>query len=146
MKCPFNISNDLNNSSQNNQLLIFLMNRLEKFYNENKELIDDYQYMKLKLDELSYRKNLQYRFTISNSKSSGKVINAKLKYPFVKKENSKSKYPFFNIHVGKLSDYKKGLDDPQLKIDAKFKIEKYIDNKFPFTIQIDDNQVVKFTY
>jgi hypothetical protein len=119
---------------------------LNKFYNKNKDLIDDYLYIKSKLEELEYRLNPQYRLTISNSKNSGKVINAKLKLPFIQKENSKSKYPFYNIHIGKLADYKKGLEDPELKIEAEKRIKKYIQNKFPFSILSIDNQIVEYYY
>lgn len=145
MKSPIKIpqKEDLKIHSQ---LYALLEGRLNKFYKENKDLIEDYNYMKSKLEELEYRLNPQYRLTISNSKNSGKVINAKLKLPFIQKENSKSKYPFFNIHIGKLADYKKGLEDPELKSDALKKIKIYIDNKFPFSILNIDNQLVKYSY
>ena len=128
------------------QLYEFLEAKLNLYYKQNKDLIEDYQYIKSKLEELEYRLNPQYRLTISNSKNSGKVINAKLKLPFIQKENSKSKYPFYNIHIGKLADYKKGLEDPELKIDALKKVKIYIDNKFPFSILNIDNQLVKYSY
>ena len=128
------------------QLYALLEVRLNKFYNENKDRIDDYLYIKSKLEELEYRLNPQYRLTISNNKRVGKIINASLKLPFIQKENSKSKYPFFNIHIGKLADYKQGLKDPQLKIDAEKKIKKYIDNKFPFSVLSIDNQLVEYRY
>ena len=128
------------------QLYALLEGRLNKFYKENKDLIDDYHYIKSKLEELEYRLNPQYRLTISNSKNSGKVINAKLKLPFIQKENSKSKYPFYNVHIGKLADYKKGLEDPELKIEAEKRIKKYIQNKFPFSILSIDNQIVEYYY
>jgi hypothetical protein len=145
MKSPIKIPNDSNNKIHS-QLYALLEGRLSKFYNENKDLLDDYQYIKSKLEELEYRLNPQYSLTISNNKNSGKVVNAKLNLPFMKKENSKSKYPFFNIHIGKLAKYKKGLKDPQLKIDAEIKIKKYIDNKFPFSILNIDNQLVMYQY
>ena len=145
MKSPIKIPDDSNNSIHS-QLYALLEGRLNKFYKENKDLIDDYLYIKSKLAELEYRLNPQYRLTISNSKNSGKVINAKLKLPFIQKENSKSKYPFFNIHIGKLADYKLGLEDPQLNIDALIKVKIYIDNKFPFSILNIDNQIVKYYY
>jgi hypothetical protein len=145
MKSPIKIPDDSNNSIHS-QLYALLEGRLNKFYKENKDLIDDYLYIKSKLEELEYRLNPQYRLTISNSKNSGKVINASLKLPFIQKENSKSKYPFFNIHIGKLADYKLGLDDPQLKSDALNKVKIYIDNKFPFSILNIDNQLIKYNY
>jgi hypothetical protein len=145
MKSPIKIPQDLSNKIHS-QLYELLEGRLNKFYKENKDLIEDYQYIKSKLEELEYRLNPQYRLTISNSKNSGKVINASLKLPFIQKENSKSKYPFFNIHIGKLADYKLGLDDPELKIEAEKRIKKYIDNKFPFSILSIDNQIVEYYY
>ena len=128
------------------QLYEYLEAKLNSYYKQNKDLIEDYQYIKSKLEELEYRLNPQYRLTISNSKNSGKVINAKLKLPFIQKENSKSKYPFYNVHIGKLADYKKGLEDPELKIEAEKRIKKYIQNKFPFSILSIDNQIVEYYY
>jgi hypothetical protein len=128
MKSPIKIPNDSNNKIHS-QLYALLEGRLSKFYNENKDLLDDYQYIKSKLEELEYRLNPQYSLTISNNKNSGKVVNAKLNLPFMKKENSKSKYPFFNIHIGKLADYKEGLEDPQLRSDALKKVKLFIDTK-----------------
>ena len=128
------------------QLYEFLEAKLNLYYKQNKDLIEDYQYIKSKLEELEYRLNPHYRLTISNSKNSGKVINAKLKLPFIQKENSKSKYPFYNIHIGKLADYKKGLEDPELKIEAEKRVKKYIQNKFPFSILSIDNQIVEYYY
>ena len=145
MKSPFKIPQGLG-SNIHNQLYELLEGRLDMFYKENKDLIDDYLYIKSKLEELEHRINLQYRLTITNSKNSGKVVNAKLKLPFVHNPNSKSKYPFFNIHIGKLADYKLGLDDPQLKSDALNKVKIYIDNKFPFSILNIDNQLVEYYY
>ena len=146
MKSPFKIPQELNNSSIHSELLNLLKGRFNKYYKQNKEVIEDYLYIKSKIEELEYRLNFQYRLTISNSKSSGKVINAKLKLPFVQKENSKSKYPFFNLHIGKLSDYKLGLKEPMLKSDAEKKIKDYIDKKYPFNILSADYQLVEFHY
>lgn len=145
MKSPIKIPQK-EDDKIHSQLYALLEGRLNKFYKENKDLIDDYHYIKSKLEELEYRLNPQYRLTISNSENSGKVINAKLKLPFIQKENSKSKYPFFNIHIGKLADYKQGLEDPELKIDALKKVKIYIDNKFPFSILSIDNQLVVYYY
>jgi hypothetical protein len=146
MKSPIKISADLNNTSIHTSLLELLKGRLDVFYEKNKELIDDYLYMKSKLEELEYRLDFQYKLTISNSKSSGKVINAKLKLPFSKNENNKSKYPYFNIHVGKLSEYKQGLRDPQVRVDAENKLKSFIDKKYPFSILNTDYQLVEFHY
>ena len=146
MKSPFKIDNQFNNTSIHSQLLLLLKGRLQKYYNENKEVIDDYLYMKSKLEELEYRLDFQYKTTISNSKTSGKVINAKVKLPFARNENTKSKYPFFNVHVGKLIDYKLGLKDPQVKIDAEQKIKEFIDRKYPFSILNAENQQLEFHF
>jgi hypothetical protein len=145
MKSPFNIPNDLDNTIHS-QLYAVFEGRFNKFYNEHKALIDDYLYIKSKLEELEYRLNPQYRLTISNNKNTGKIVNASLKLPFLKKENSKSKYPFFNIDIGKLANYKQGLKDPQLKIDAEKKIKKYINDKFPFSVLSIDNQLFVYRY
>lgn len=145
MKSPFKIPQK-EGDKIHSQLYAVLEGKLNKFYKENKDVIDDYQYIKSKLEELEYRLNPQYRLTITNNKNSGKVVNAKLKLPFIQKDSSKSKYPFFNIHIGKLADYKQGLEDPQLKIDADKKIRIYINNKFPFSILNIDNQLVEYSY
>jgi hypothetical protein len=146
MKSPFKISDKLKGNHIHEELLTYLSIKLDNFYELNKEIIEDYLYMKSKLEEFSSRINLQYRLTVSNSAHSGKVINAKVKLPFAKKENSKSKYPFFNVHIGKLVDYKLGLKDPQLIIDAENKLREFIDKKYPFSILNADNQIVEFKY
>ncbi len=120
--------------------------RFNRFYELNKDVIEEYFYLKEKLVELDARLNLKYTLTITNSITSGKLVNAKLKLPFAKNPNSKSKYPYFNIHVGKLTNYKRGLKDPQLKLDAEKKLREYIDKKYPFTIQTADNQQFVFLY
>jgi len=146
MKSPFNIEQGINTISLQNELLEFLKVRLERFHKENKDIIDDYLYMKSKVSELESILNLNYKLTISNSKTSGKVINAQVKLPFARNENTKSKYPFFNLHVGKLIDYKQGLKDPQVKIDAEQKIKEFIDRKYPFSILNADNQQLEFHF
>ena len=146
MKSPFKIPTKLIEISINSQHLEFLQAMFRTFHKENKELIDDYLYMKAKLSELESILNLNYKLTISNSKTSGKVINAQVKLPFARNENTKSKYPFFNVHVGKLIDYKLGLKDPQVKIDAEQKIKEFIDRKYPFSILNADNQQLEFHF
>ena len=127
-------------------LLEYFKNNFDKFYEANKEVIENYEYLKSKIQELESRVHLDYRLTLSNSTYSGKLINAKVKLPFAVNTNSKSKYPYFNVHVGKLSNYKNGLDDPQVKIDAEEKIEKFIDRKIPYIILNADNQPIVFHY
>ena len=119
-----------------------------KFHQSHKVLIDNYLYLKSKIEEFESRmeENLQYKLSVFNSKSSGKVINARVKLPFAPMNDKKSKYPYFNIHVGKLSNYKLGLDDPRAKSDAEKKIKKFINEKFPFTIKTIDNQVITLLY
>jgi hypothetical protein len=147
MKSPFKIRPQLSTTSIDNLFLLhFLEAGFNTYFEKNKDIIEDYLYMKSKIEELQYRLDFQYRLTISNSKDSGMVINAKLKLPFVQKENSKSKYPFFNIHIGKLSNYKNGIKDPQVKIDAEKRIKIFIDKKYPFSILNIDYQLLEFHY
>jgi hypothetical protein len=121
---------------------------LSKHDNKYKEEIDFHDYLKGKIDELKSRleSNISFNLTVLNSKSSGKVINAKVKLPFAPNPSTKSNFPFFNIHIGKLSNYKLGLDDPQVQIDAIKKIKEYINEKYPFNILITDNQLVTLNY
>lgn len=146
VKSPFKIPETLDVISVQQQLMDYLKAKFEMYYDTQKEVIDDYLYMKSKLEELEHRIELQYRLTISNSKNSGKVINAKLKLPFVKNKNSTSKYPYFNIHIGKLSDYKLGLEDPLVRIDTENKLKEFIDSRYPFEIINVDYKVVIFKY
>lgn len=146
MKSPFKIPQQLNETQLHTELKTFLEKKFEKFYKENKDTIDDYLYFKSKLEEIVNRLHFDYKLTISNSKTSGKIINAKVKLPFVEIKNKKSKYPFFNLHIGKVSNYKNGLKDSQLLIDTEKKIKEYIDKKYPFSILNSDSQYINFHY
>jgi hypothetical protein len=146
MKSPINIPNDLDGGGLHSQLLELLRVRFNKFYIKNQEIIDDYLYLKAKLDELEYRLNFQYRLNVFNSKTSGKIISAKVKFPFMPQQDGKSNYPYFNLHIGKISDYKDGIDDPQVRVNAVAKIKSYIDSKYPFIIKNIDNQDVIFYF
>ena len=146
MKSPITIPLELSENSIHSELLRLLNGRLKRFYESNKDVIDDYLYMKSKLEELDYRMNLHFKLNILNSKTSGQVINAKVKFPYITKEGGKSKYPYINVHIGKLSDFKGGLNDPEVKITALKKIKEYIDSKFPYTILNADNQLLTFFF
>jgi hypothetical protein len=146
MKSPITIPLELSENSIHSELLRLLNGRLKRFYESNKDVIDDYLYMKSKLEELDYRMNLHFKLNILNSKTSGQVINAKVKFPYITKGGGKSKYPYLNVHIGKLSDFKGGLNDPEVKITALKKIKEYIDSKFPYTILNADNQLLTFFF
>ena len=146
MKSPFKISQRLNESRLHNEIKNYLELKFDKYYKENKDTIDNYLYFKSKLEEMENRLNFDYKLTISNSRTSGQIVNAKVKLPFAYNKDNKSKYPFFNIHVGKLSNYKEGLEDLQLKKNAEDKIKEYIDKKYPFSILNSDNQYINFHY
>lgn len=92
--------------------------------------INRYLYLKSKLEELEVRKNLRIYYSISNTKTSGDVINAKIKWPY-SIEGRRSK--FFNIYVGKLSNFT-GVDDPIVKEIGKRKIKDLINREIPFEI------------
>ncbi len=146
MKSPIKIPIALSEDSIHSELLNLLKGRLERFYVSNKDVIDDYLYMKSKLEELEYRLNFHYKLNILNSKSSGQVINAKVKFPFISKGGGKSKYPYLNVHIGKLSEFKGGLNDPEVKLTAVKKIKEYIDSKYPFTVLNAENQLLTFYF
>lgn len=146
MKSPIKIPVELSEDSIHSELLNLLRGRLKRFYESNKDVIDDYLYMKSKLEELEYRLNIHYKLNILNSKSSGQVINAKVKFPYISREGEKSKYPYLNVHIGKLSDFKGGLKDPEVKIAALKKIKEYIDSKYPFTVLNTENQTITFFF
>jgi hypothetical protein len=142
------ITKSIHNKHIDEELIDYLSGRLEKFYTINKEAIDEYLYVKSKIDELKSRlpSNLHYKLTVLNSKYSGKVINVRLILPFVKNENKKSLYPYFNLHIGKLSNYKLGIDDPQVKIDVEVKIKEFINERYPFRVLLADNQEIELKY
>ena len=73
---------------------------------------------------------------VLNNKVSGKVVNAKLKW----KINQSAKASYYNIHIGKLSEYKKGLTDKQLVIDAKTKVDLFIASKLEIELKDTNNQ------
>ena len=68
MKSPIKIPPSRALSIQT-QLYEFLEAKLNLYYKQNKDLIEDYQYIKSKLEELEYRLNPQYRLTITNNKN-----------------------------------------------------------------------------
>ena len=123
------------------QLIDLFESRLKKYHQENKEVIDYYLYWTNKIIELKERLSPTYKLNILNSKTSGKIVNAKVKWLFAENENTN--YPYFNVHIGKLENYKKGLNDPQLLKDAKNKVVKFINTKFPPVIIDADNQAIK---
>ncbi len=132
----------------NEELIEFLKGRLENFHKTHKPIIDEYLYAKSKIEELESRllSNLHYKITLLNNKYSGKVINIRLILPFVKNENKSSKYPYFNLHIGKLSNYKLGLEDPQITIDIENKIKEFIAERYPFRVLVADNQLIELKY
>jgi hypothetical protein len=146
MKSPFKIPQQLNETQLHTELKTFLEKKFEKFYKENKDTIDDYLYFKSKLEEIENRLNFKYKITVYDSRNSGQIVNVKVKLPFALNKDDKSKYPFFNIHIGKLSNYKKGLEDEQLKKDVEVKIKEYIDSKYPLCIMNSNNQNLTFHY
>jgi hypothetical protein len=142
------ITSSIQNRSIDSQLLAYLNGRLARYHNANKEIIDEYLYAKAKIDELENRliSNLHYKITLLNNKYSGKVINVRLILPFVKNENKNSIYPYFNLHIGKLSNYKLGLEDPQLTQDVESKIKDFISQRYPYRVKVAENQEIEFNY
>jgi ribosomal protein S17E len=142
MRIPIKIDLRIRRRSISEELIKLFESEFEVYSEKNQEVIETYLYFKSKIDELKNRVTPHYKLGILNSKSSGKTINAKLRLPFKKEIKGKEKVSFINIHVGILSNYKKGLKDSQLRIDAEEKIREYIDKKFPFTFLDADNQQV----
>ena len=132
----------LNNQRlDDNVSLDILETCFETFYKENKGVIDDYNYMKSKIEELNERKNIKYKLYILNNKTSGKVINARIKLS--KTEGGNAKNTFYNIHIGRLDQYKKGLKDPLIDKEVSLKIKEFLDLKFPAYFYDIYNQLVK---
>ncbi len=124
--------------------LDLLENHVKKYYLLNKEIIDKYLYLRDKVEEFKMRINPPYKLYILNNKSSGKVINAKIK--IASSENGNITFNYYNIHIGKLEQYKLGLTDPQLEIDVKKKIKNFLNLKFPAILYDIDNQQINLKY
>jgi hypothetical protein len=124
------------------ELETFFNEQLEIFYQENKEIIDGYLQFKEAIEELNNRVNPHYKLTILNSKTSGKILNAKLRLPFKVVMKNKKKVSYTNIHIGKLSNYPNGIKDQKAIEDGQKKVKKYLDQKFPFTFLDADNQPI----
>jgi hypothetical protein len=149
MKEPKKIfTKGLQNHQINSELIEILNAKLGVNYSAYMHIIDKYLYEKSKIDELENRltSNLHYKITLLNNKYSGKVINVRLILPFVKNENKNSIYPYFNLHIGKLSNYKLGLEDPQITIDVENKIKEFITQRYPFRVLVADNQEIGMKY
>ena len=128
------------------ELRTHLQKELDNYFEENKEVIENYYRLKSAIEELDNRIHLQYKFTILNSKSSGKILNAKLRLPFKVETKGKKRVSYLNVHIGKLSNYEQGISDPKAFTDAEEKIKMYLDKKFPFIILIADNQPITIGY
>ena len=144
MKSPFKISQRLNESRLHNEIKNFLELKFDKYYKENKDTIDNYLYFKSKLEEMENRLNLKHKLTVYNLGNSEQIVYVKVKLPFAFNKDDKSKYPFFNIYIGKLSNYKEGLEDLQLKKDVEEKIKEYVNSKYPFSIINSNNETITF--
>jgi hypothetical protein len=118
-------------------IIPFIESLKNQLYNENKNIIDNYNSITDMLILMEERvKKIQYTLHISKDRGYGEFACAKVKFGKFNEETKK--YPFYNVHIAKISYYKKGLEDEQLKIDAEKKIKDFVNKKFPLIIKTLD--------
>ena len=115
-------------------------NEFSKLYQQNKVIIDAYIFWKEKIEELNYRLDYTYKlFAVKNRDAKGSII-ARVKWQF-KYKGEYRKPQHIGVYIGSLSDFPKGINDVNIHIIAKSKIDDYLALKVPLelkTIQGED--------
>lgn len=105
-----------------------------KLYNENKNLIDSYNFLEGKIEEIQYRINPSYKLTkIKNRDAKGSIV-ARVKWKFMVHGEYKTP-PYIFVYVCSLEDYPLGIEDPKVQELAKYKIDDYFANKLPLVME-----------
>ena len=89
---------------------------------------------------LNKRLDLHYTLSVSSDRGYGEFVVAKVKW---EQEGVKKKYPYYNVQIGYLKNFKKGLKDPQLILEADIKVKEFINKKFPIEIKNIDGEILK---
>ena len=107
---------------------------LNNFYEENKDIIETYNFWKEKSEELQYRLNYTYKLSVVKNRDSDKSILARVKWRF-KYKGVYKKPAYIGVYIGSLKDYPKGLKEHNIDEVAKLKIEEYFEKKIPLELK-----------
>jgi hypothetical protein len=129
-------------SSLEVHILPFIQSFMDSHYNnaKHKEIIDTYLSYRDMINTLNKRLDLHYTLSVSSDRGYGEFVVAKVKW---EQEGVKKKYPYYNVQIGYLKNFKKGLKDPQLILEADIKVKEFINKKFPIEIMNIDGEILK---
>lgn len=130
-----------NSSILEDAIIPSIQNWMDAHYNDpkHKEIIDTHLGYRDIINTLNKRVDLHYTLSVSSDRGFGEFIIAKVKW---EQEGVNKKYPYYSVHIGPLKNYKKGLNDPELKYEADKKVKEFINNKFPITIKNLDGEIL----
>lgn len=131
-----------NSSILEDAIIPSIQNWMDAHYNDpkHKEIIDTYLGYRDIINTLNKRLDLHYTLSVSSDRGYGEFVVAKVKW---EQEGVKKKYPYYNVQIGYLKNFKKGLKDPQLILEADIKVKEFINKKFPIEIKNIDGEILK---
>lgn len=117
-----------------NVLLPMCIQTFNDFYNNNKQLLETYNFWKEKIEELKYRLDYSYKLTVVKNRDAKGSILARVKWQY-KYKGEYRKPAYIGVYIGSLNDFPKGLKESNIDVVAKSKIEEYFANKIPLILQ-----------
>ena len=133
----FNFRGYLNNPTQSeidSVLLPMSIIAFNKFCNNNKQVLETYNFWKEKIEELKYRLDFTYKLSVVKNRDADKSILARVKWQF-KYKGEYRKPAYIGVYIGSLKDFPKGMEEHNIDEVAKFKIEEYFAKKIPIILQ-----------
>ncbi|GGC82963.1 hypothetical protein GCM10011508_07900 [Flavobacterium lutivivi] len=125
---------DSSKSSIEIALLPLAESAFESLCKENKKVIDAYVFWKEKIDELKYRLDYTYKlFVVKNRDAKGSIL-ARVKWQF-KYKGEYRKPAHIGVYIGSLNDFPKGLEENNIHLIAKQKIDEYLASKVPLELK-----------
>jgi hypothetical protein len=126
--------NNPTKSEIKSMLLPMSIKSFNDFCNNNKQIIDTYNFWKEKIEELKYRIDFTYKLSVVKNRDADKSILARVKWQHKYKGEYK-KPAYIGVYIGSLKDFPKGLSENNIDEVAKLKIEEYFKNKIPIILQ-----------
>jgi hypothetical protein len=126
-----------NNPTQSeikSMLLPLSIKSFNDFCNNNKQIINTYNFWKEKIEELKYRIDFTYKLSVVKNRDADKSILARVKWQY-KYKGEYRKPAYIGVYIGSLKDFPKGLNENNIDEVAKLKIEDYFMNKIPIILQ-----------
>jgi len=128
-------------SSLELHIIPFIQSFMDSHYNnpKHKEIIDTYLSYSDIINTLNKRLDLHYTLSVSSDRGYGDFVVAKVKW---EQDGIKKKYPYYNVQIAYLKNFKKGLQDPQLLLEADKKVKEFINKKFPIVLKNIDGEIL----